>query len=99
MRCGTYHALDGPSRFSGLRLDADTVIERSLILKDVRTAAKEDFQGISVGVVLREECRCARKGIITTSDITDHGSGEVGQNMDSFESGLVQDAGFVPISW
>ena len=48
--------------------------------------------------MLREKCRCARKGVITTSDITNHGSGEVGHNLYRFESVFVQDAGLVPIS-
>lgn len=49
--------------------------------------------------MLREQCRGAGKGIIATSDITDHGSRKVGQNLDRLESVLVQDAGFIPIGY
>jgi len=51
----THHTFDGPLRFRGLWLDANTVIERLLELEDVRTTAEEDLQWISVRVVLREE--------------------------------------------
>jgi hypothetical protein len=98
MYSGTYHAFKGPRRFGGFWLDADTIIERSLELENIRTAAEEDLQGISVRVVLREKHGCARKGVCTACDSTYHGSGEVRQNLHRFEGDLVQDAGFVPIT-
>ena len=67
-------------------------------LENVRTTTEEDFHGVGVRVVLREECRCARKRICTTSNGADHRPREVGQHRDCFESDLVQDTGLIPIT-
>ena len=80
----TDHAFNGPCRLRDLGLNADTIIESPLELENVRTTAEEDFQGIGIRVMLREKRGCASEGICATSDVADHGSREIGQNLGRF---------------